>query len=47
VDQRGQRPVGVIEPLISGIPSEIVAGTDIRLVADLKGFWEAAGLLDK
>jgi len=30
----------VIEPLISGIPPEIMAETDIRLVADLEGFWE-------
>ena len=31
-------PVVVIEPLIGCIPSENVAGTDIRLAADLKGF---------
>ena len=42
-----QPPVVVIEPLIGCIPSENVAGTDIRLAADLKGFWEAADLLDK
>ncbi|NIO72256.1 MAG: hypothetical protein GTN71_25335 [Anaerolineae bacterium] len=36
----GGRPVVVIEPLISGIPPEIRAETDIRLVADLEGFWE-------
>jgi len=36
----GGPPVGVIEPLISGIPPEIMAETDIRLVADLEGFWE-------
>jgi len=43
----GGPPVAVIEPLISGIPPEIKAETDIRLVADLEGFWEVAGLLDK
>jgi hypothetical protein len=36
----GGPPVVVIEPLISGIPPEIMAETDIRLVADLEGFWE-------
>jgi hypothetical protein len=43
----GGPPVVVIEPLISGIPPEIMAETDIRLVADLEGFWEildSAGL---
>ena len=43
----GGPSVVVIEPLISGIPPEIKAETDIRLVADLEGFWEVAGLLDK
>jgi len=36
----GGPPVVVIEPLISGIPPEIRAETDIRLVADLEDFWE-------
>jgi hypothetical protein len=36
----GGPPVVVIEPLISSIPPEIIAETDVRLVADLEGFWE-------
>jgi len=36
----GGPPVVGIEPLISGIPPEIMAETDIHLVADLEGFWE-------
>jgi hypothetical protein len=36
----GGPPVVVIEPLISGIPPEIMAETDIRLVSDLEDFWE-------
>jgi hypothetical protein len=36
----GGPPVVVIEPLVSGIPPEIRAETDIRLVADLEGLWE-------
>ena len=36
----GGPTVVVIEPLISGIPPEILAETDVRLVADLEGFWE-------
>lgn len=36
----GGPPVVVIEPLVSGIPPEIRAETDTRLVADLNGFWE-------
>ncbi len=43
----GGPPVVVIEPLISGIPPEIMAETDVRLVADLEGFWEVVGLLNK
>jgi hypothetical protein len=43
----GGPPVVVIEPLISGIPPEIKAETDIRLVADLRGFWEILDLLDR
>jgi hypothetical protein len=43
----GGPPVVVIEPLISGIPPEIKAETDIRLVADLEGFWEIVDLLDR
>jgi hypothetical protein len=39
--------VAVIEPLISGIPPEIRAETDIHLVADLEGFWEIVDLLDR
>jgi starvation-inducible outer membrane lipoprotein len=39
--------VVVIEPLISGIPPEIKAETDIRLVADLEGFWEILDLLNR
>lgn len=43
----GGPPVVVIEPLISGIPPEIRAETEIHLVADLEGFWEVAALLDR
>ena len=43
----GGPPMVVIEPLISGIPPEIRAETDIHLVAGLEGFWEVASSLDK
>ena len=43
----GGPPVVVIEPLISAIPPEIRAEADIRLVADLEGFWELVDLLDR
>jgi hypothetical protein len=36
----GGPPVVVIAPLVSGIPPEIMAETDIRLVSDLEEFWE-------
>ncbi len=36
----GGPPVVVIAPLISGIPPEIMAETDIRLVSDLEDFCE-------
>jgi len=36
----GGPPVVVMAPLISGIPPEIMAETDIRLVSDLEDFWE-------
>jgi hypothetical protein len=39
----GGPPVVVVAPLISGIPPEIAAETDIRLVSDLEEFW---GILD-
>jgi hypothetical protein len=43
----GGPTVVVIEPLVSGIPPEIRAETDVRLVADLEGFWEILGDLGK
>ena len=36
----GGPSVLVIEPLISGIPPEIMAETDIRLVSGMEDFWE-------
>ena len=36
----GNTPVIVIKPLVSGIPPEVAAETDVRWVADSKGVYE-------
>ena len=36
----GNTPVVVIRPLVSGIPPEVLAETDVHWVTDLEGFYE-------
>ena len=42
----GDTPVVVIQPLVSGIPPEVEAETDVRCVEDLESFYSFLGQMD-